>query len=85
MSKQIGLSAEQTREENLRILIQVLERQIRGDIDTMRARASWEYMLKSMPHDDIAEALSMTLTHHNYQEASPRCCCGCRHTAVNAT
>jgi len=52
--------------ENVELIRSVLARQILGSIDSARSKEYWLNLLKNVPHDDIAEALSTELTHFNY-------------------
>ena len=62
----------QTRED----LLRCIDRQVRRDIDQIRAKHYWGKTLEETPKEVLVEALSMALATGRYQMA-PSCRCRC--------
>ncbi|QLG93386.1 hypothetical protein HZF02_16060 [Pseudomonas yamanorum] len=67
--------------QTLEDLLRCIDRQVRRDIDQMRAKHYWGKTLEETPREVLAEALSMALATGRYQITQHnRChCCNHRH------
>jgi hypothetical protein len=59
-----------------------IHRQILGLSDQVRSKEIWQRILAAADPETIASALSMQLTHFNYQQAQTRIHCNCNCNSI---